>query len=114
MSASSTRSLHQPERYGRLWWLPSNGEDNGLGDNAWAPIAEVDVAIVPALLAELRAAAVPAYAAPVTFRSGHRSRSWPRITSQQRYRIWAGTSAYSRAEETLRIALPALLRRGQS
>jgi hypothetical protein len=40
MSASITRLLHQPERFGRLWWLPSGGEGNGLSDAAWAPIGE--------------------------------------------------------------------------
>ena len=113
MSASAARPLHQPQRFGRLWWLPSNGEGNGLSDTAWAPIADVDAAIVPALLGELRAVAVPAYAAPVTGPIP-RSRRRHKITAEQRYHLWVGTSAYSRAEETLRVALPALLRRGRS
>jgi hypothetical protein len=114
MSASPTRPLHQPERFGRLWWLPCNGQGNGLSDAAWAPIADVDGAVVPSLLAELRADAVPAYAAPISGRPGPRSRRSPKIRTQRRYSLWVGTSAYGRAEETLRLALSASLRPGQS
>jgi hypothetical protein len=111
MSASVTSPLQQPERFGRLWWLPSQGQGNGLSDAAWAPIAEVDAAIVPVLLAELRAADVPAYAAPVTVRPRPASRRRPKAAARQRSRLWVGSSAYSRAEETMRIKLPALLKR---
>jgi hypothetical protein len=100
MSASASRPLRQPERFGLLWWLPPGGHGNGLTDAAWAPVADVDVAIVRALLAEFRTAGVPAYAAPVTVAGLY-------------YRIWVGTSRYSQAEETLRVRLPVLLSRAR-
>jgi hypothetical protein len=112
MSASVTKPLRLPERFGRLRWLTSKGQGNGLSDAAWAPIAEVDAAVVPALLAELQAADVPAFAAPVSVRplSASRGRR-PQAAVKQRSRLWVGSGACSRAEETLRIKLPALLRR---
>lgn len=125
MAASVSRPSPQPERFGRLWWLPANGEGNGLSDTAWAPMAVVDAAMVSALLAELRAADVPAYAALLRERPPRpqpprpprprwpprlrRSRRETQIRHEQRYHVWVGTSAYSRAEETLRVKLPGLL-----
>ena len=113
MSASASRPLHQPEQFGRLWWLPSRGTGNGLSDAGWAPVADIDVRIVTPLLAELRAAGVPAHAARIT---GRPSRPRPRgkPSHEPRYRLWVGTSAYSRAEEVLRIRLPVLLQRATS
>jgi hypothetical protein len=131
MPASASRSLHQPERFGRLWWLPSNGLGNGLDDVAWAPLADIAGSLVPGLLARFRAANVPAYAAPAAppsrrarraRRAGQASQAGragavgqPRRRERdgdQMFRIWVGTSAYGRAEETLRVALPALLTGG--
>jgi hypothetical protein len=106
VSASASRPVHGPERFSRLWWLPARGQGNGLSDQAWAPVADVDAAIVADLLAELRTAGVPAYAAPAT---GRRGRSRGRT-----YHVWVGTSAYSRAEDTLRVKLPELVRRAPS
>ena len=106
MSAPASQPLHQPERFGRLWWLPSHGQGNGLDDAAWAPVADVDAAIVPALLADLRDAGVPAYAAPVTRRPSARRNPDP---AERRCHVWVGTSRYGQAEETLRVRLPALL-----
>lgn len=112
MAASANRPLHRPERFGRLWWLPSHGEGNGLGDAGWAPVADVAATVVTPLLAELRAAGVPAHAAPVTRRPGpSRQRTSPDRTW---CRIWVGTSAFNRAEEILRVRLPVLLQRAQS
>jgi hypothetical protein len=110
MSAPASWSLPQLERFGRLWWLPAGGRGNGLSDTGWAPAADIDADLVTALLAELRAADVPAYAAPVTRRP---LPSAPRAGSKgrPRWRVWVGTSHYSRAEETLRLKLPALLSR---
>lgn len=110
MSASASKPLHQLEQFGRLWWLPSRGTGNGLSDAGWAPIADIDVRIVTPLLAELRAAGVPAHAAPVRCRPS-RSRPGGQPSDKPRYRLWVGTSAYSRAEEVLRIRLPVLLDR---
>jgi hypothetical protein len=113
MSASASRPEQQPDRFGRLWWLPSRGTGNGLSDSGWAPIADVDARIVSALLAELRAAGVPAHAAPVTGRPG-RSRTRSGASGEPRCRLWVGTSAYSRAEEVLRTRLLILLERARS
>jgi len=118
MSASASRPLRQPERLGLLWWLPPGGQGNGLTDAAWAPVADVDAAIVKALLAELRTAGVPAYAAPVTrrppaarrSRQAGQARQTPGTTAAGLcHHIWVGTSRYSQAEETLRVRLPVLL-----
>lgn len=116
MSASASRSVHQPERFGRLWWLPSRGTGDGLSDAGWAPVADIDASIVAPLLAELRAAGVPAHAAPVTGRAGRPGRSRPRTEASDapRCRLSVGTSAYSRAEEVLRTRLPVLLERSRS
>jgi hypothetical protein len=113
MPASASRPLHQPERFGRLWWLPSRGTGNGLSDAGWAPVADIDARIVTPLLAELRAAGVPAHAAPVAGRPG-RPRRRSDASDEPRCRLWVGTSAYSRAEEVLRTRLPVLLERARS
>jgi hypothetical protein len=100
MSASISRPAAVPQRFGRLWWLPSGGLDNGLDDEAWAPILEVPRDIVVPLLAALRAAGVPAYAAdPAGARHGVRPPGC---------KLWVGSSAHGRAEETLIAVLPAL------
>jgi hypothetical protein len=105
MSAPASRPLPQPERFGRLWWLPSGGLGNGLDDTAWTPMADLPRAIVPALMGDLLAAGVPAYAAPLTQRPvGPGKRAQP-----PRSRLWVGTSRYGQAEEVLRIRLPVLL-----
>jgi hypothetical protein len=131
VSAPVSRPLAQPRGLGRLWWLPANGEGNGLDDGAWAPIADVSAALVAPLLAAFRAVGVPAYAAPAgrpltrpapTRRPRHRTRaSRSQVGQPQRralaaeiYHIWVGTSAYGRAEEVLRIALPRLQRREEA
>lgn len=88
MSASISRSVAQPQRFGRLWWLPSGGISNGIDDDAWAPILEVTADEVTPLLAALRTAGVPAYAAHI------------RATGTS-YQLWVGSSAHARAEETL-------------
>jgi len=115
MSASASRPVQQPERFGRLWWLPFRGMGNGLSDDGWAPVADVDATVVRRLLTELRAANVPAHAAPFTGRpSGSRRRPPGHVSDEPKYRLWVGTSAYSRAEDVLRIMLPVLLKRARS
>jgi hypothetical protein len=125
MSAGVSRPLAQPQRFGRLWWLPFNGEGNGLDDAAWAPIADVSATIVAPLLAAFRAADVPAHAAPAgrsltrrpgdgtrasQSRSGRPARRGRAAPAQECYHIWVGSSGHARAEEVLRTSLPALLR----
>jgi hypothetical protein len=111
MSASASHILPQLARFGRTWWLPPGGHGNGLNDIAWAPFADVSSAVVPGLLAEFRRAGVPAYAAAVRRPLRRPGRRSPTEASGECCRIWVGSSAHSRAEETLRLALPALLRR---
>jgi hypothetical protein len=108
MAASAQRSVDNPQSFGRLWWLPSRGRGNGLDDASWAPIADVDASIVTPLLAELGAAGVPAHAAPVPVRPSQLLRRQP--AGRPRYRLWVGTSAYSQAEDLLRVRLPVLCR----
>jgi hypothetical protein len=105
MSASASRPIGQPERFGRLWWLPDQGEGNGLDDTGWAPLAVGDIGVIRALVAELRVAGVPAFAAPVTRRPPRRRQRG----RSDRYQLWADTSRYCRAEDILRVKLPALL-----
>jgi hypothetical protein len=110
MTAPASRPLgehEQDRRPGRLWWLPSGGEGNGLDDQAWAPVLEVSRKIVPALLDALAAAGVPAYAAPAP-PPGTR----PRVPRQrpEGYQLWVGASAYGDAEEVLMAVMPRLSR----
>jgi len=104
MPASISRPASVPQRFGRLWWLPPGGRGNGIDDDAWAPILEVAGDIVAPLLAALRTAGIPAYAAGPTRAAAGRGRS----PTAPRWRLWVGTSAYGRAEETLIAVLPSL------
>lgn len=61
MTAPASRPF---EQRGRVWWLPPHGHGNGLDDDSWAPVLEVDERIVEPLLSAFRSARVPAYAAP--------------------------------------------------
>lgn len=108
MPASAARPADRAQQRWRLWWLPSHGTGNGLSDTGWAPVADIDSAIVAALLGELRAAGVPAHAALVTRRPALPRSRLP--ASSEQCRLWVGTSAYSRAEDILRIRLPVLRR----
>jgi hypothetical protein len=101
MSASVSRPLAQPRRFGKLWWLPSGGLSNGIEDDAWAPILDVTADLVEPLLAALREAGTPGYAAAVTRRAPRRRHAG----AGPGYRLWVGSSAHGRAEETLIDAL---------
>jgi hypothetical protein len=92
MPASVSRPAAQPQRFGMLWWLPSGGISNDIGDDAWAPILDVRADDVAPLLAALREAGVPGYAAR-------------RRDAEPSYQLWVGSSAHGRAEETLMKAL---------
>jgi hypothetical protein len=107
--------VRQPQQFGRLWWLPANGRGNGLDDSAWAPLLELSGDLVPAVLAALRGARVPAYAAPAhaapAAAASRRPRRATRPASAAAYRLWVGASGYSRAQDVLMTVLPALTRR---
>ena len=110
MSASASCMFPQLARFGPTWWLPPGGYGNGLNDIAWAPFADVSSVVVPGLLAEFRKAGVPAFAAAARRPLRRPRRRAPTDASEECWRIWVGSSVHSRAEETLRLALPALLR----
>jgi hypothetical protein len=110
MSASVSRPVAQPQRFGTLWWLPSGGISNGIADDAWAPILDVSADLVTPLLTALREAGVPGYAAAVARHNAPRGRA----ATQPRCRLWVGSSAHGRAEETLIKALGRLRRGGRT
>jgi len=105
MPASASRPARPQDRFERLWWLPPNGRGNGIDDQAWAPVVDVSAGAVTRLLAALRAAGVPAYAASAP---GTGARFRLRAPADPRYRIWMGTSAYGRAEQELLTLIPNL------
>ncbi|PZF86077.1 hypothetical protein [Jiangella anatolica] len=105
MTSAEFRPVAAPATLGRLWWLPSHGYGNGLDDHAWAPVLDVDARVAMILLDAFRAAGVPAYTASLTPHT-HASRDgWAT------YRIWVGSSAYGRAEDTLLAVMPGLIHR---
>jgi hypothetical protein len=106
MTASVSRSVEDLRRFGRLWWLPAGGYGNGLDDDAWAPVLEISEAAFPAVLAALRSALVPAYAAargPAGPQAPGRARGKPGS-----WQLWVGASAYGRAEAVLLTVMPHL------
>jgi hypothetical protein len=107
MAASVSRPAEQIGRRGRLWWLPSGGQGNGLDDDAWAPVLEVSERVVPAVLRVLGEAGVPGYAAPAR-PATRRLRDHTR--RPEGYQVWVGASAYGEAEMTLVRVMPYLTR----
>jgi hypothetical protein len=106
MPGSISRPVDAP-KLGTLYWLPPGGQGNGLDDDAWALLVEVTGEIVRPVLTALRDARVPGYAAAAgpglsrrPGRAGHRPAPL--------YRVWVGTSAYGRAQDTLIALLPSL------
>lgn len=84
------------------FWLPYGGIGNGLGCESWTPIVDANGGgAATALLQAFRAAHVPAYSA--SLRSAGRMQ-------HVRYRLWVGSTAYSRAESTLLHVLPRIQR----
>ena len=105
MLASVQRSVEQLRPFGRLCWLPAGGRGNGLDDDAWAPVLEISAAAVPSVLAALRSASVPAYAAPGG-PAGPRCSGRPGELGS--WQLWVGASAYGRAEAVLLAVMPQL------
>jgi len=85
-SSSWTRALD------RLYWLPAGGIGNGLDAETWAVIVDADITEVRALLAALRRAGIPGYAARLTWRG-------PGVPWL--FRIWVDTWAWSRAQDVV-------------
>ncbi len=107
MAAPVSRPAEHARQFGRLWWLPAGGCGNGLDDDSWAPVLEVSEQVVPRVLSLLRAAGVPAYAAPARPAAGQlRDRSGQPAGCQ----LWVGASAYGRAEAALVAAMPSVVR----
>jgi len=107
MTAQASRPAAQLHRFGRLWWLPVGGYGNGLDDEAWAPALQVSGQVVQELLAALREAAVPAYAARV---GGPRELG----SRPESYQLWVGASGYGRAEAVLLAVMPRLAREAEA
>jgi hypothetical protein len=99
----ATRASH-PDGLG---WLPAGGYSNGLSDHSWAPVLVISEQVVPQVLRVLRAALVPAYAAPTSPAAG-----WLRDRSGQPAdcQLWVGATAYGRAEAALLAAMPSVAR----
>lgn len=99
---------------GRLWWLPPDGQGNGLDADTWAPILRLDASLVDEVMRVLHDDGVPAYAAAAPprraedrrGRAGGGRSGWP----PARYQLWVGSTTYFRAEQSLMRALPSLLR----
>jgi hypothetical protein len=94
-------------KLGRLYWLPPGGQGNGLDDDAWALLVEVTGEMVQPVLTALRDARVPGYAAAAGPGQSRRARR-PGRKPAPLYRVWVGTSAYGRAQDTLIALLPSL------
>lgn len=107
MTSAASKPLRHPGQSGRLWWLPSGGRGNGLDADSWAPVLEISDEVVPRVLAVLREAGVPAYAAPARPAAVRlRDRSGRPVGCQ----LWVGASAYARAETALVTVMPSLVR----
>lgn len=108
LSNSTTRLAGDVAHFGKAYWLPACGWDNGLDDDAWAAILDVTSERAARLvLHELKKACVPGYAAPVTRAGGpsHLTRA-----DRNRFRIWVGSGSYGRGETTILQFLPELIR----
>jgi|SRR5579875_2580366 len=108
MAAPVSRPVQRHARqWSRLWWLPAGGYGNGLDDGSWVPVLDVGEQVVPRVLAVLRDAGVPAYAA-LARPASDRLRERPGRPAG--YQPWAGASAFGRAEVALMTAMPSLAR----
>ena len=99
MSVAADHTIVEVNHEALPFWLPG-GRDNGLPDQAWVPIIDVNSEVAAdVILLELKDAGVPGYTARVRqprkhdLRRGH--------TDATRMRIWVGCSAYGRAEGTI-------------
>lgn len=107
MAGSAHRVVSDRSAFGHAYWLPPGGWGNGLDDDGWVALADVASEYVASLLlAVLRDARVPAYAA--SLRPPLRAR---RRNGRRPVRIWVGAGAYGRAQTTLLSALPEVVRR---
>ena len=106
MAAPVSRPAARASQSDNLGWLPAGGYGNGLDDNSWAPVLVISEQVVPQVLKVLRAALVPAYAAPTS------PAGWLRDRSRQPagYQLWVGATAYGRAEAALLAAMPSVAR----
>jgi hypothetical protein len=77
------------------------GISNGLPALRWAPILDVQAALVPALLAALGSQGIPSRAEPP---SGLRSRR----TRPARWHLFVDAVGYAHAEDVLRVELAVL------
>ena len=89
-------------RTGREYWLPPTGFGNGLDALFWVCIADVPRKRVPSILAALREADIPGWAAPLPSQL-----AVPHTLTRQRgpepvlYRVWVATIMLNAAEDVL-------------
>ncbi|MEO6999296.1 MAG: hypothetical protein ABI112_14545 [Terracoccus sp.] len=109
MAAAAHLTLVDLIDRGMPFWLPPGGRGNGLADQAWAQMIDVNSAVAAdEILLELNHAGVPGYTARV--RAPHKQDLRRGHTDEVRMRIWVGCSAYGRAEGTLMHILPKLVK----
>jgi hypothetical protein len=105
MAESLSRPAEQTGCQRRRLWLPPGGYRNGLDDEAWLLVLEVNERVVPTVLCALAEAGVPAYAVPA---SSGTSRPGDHAGRPEPYQLCVGASAYDRAEPTLARLMPYL------
>ncbi len=109
MAGAVQHEIMDLDHRGRAFWLPPSGWGNGLDDSAWAAVVDVrSEEVARVILAELRRAGVPGYAASV--RPCRSASSDPRSRGRC-IRIWLGCTAFGRGEGVVLRVLPQLAAR---
>ncbi|MET8631740.1 hypothetical protein [Streptomyces sp. NPDC004680] len=98
-SSHSSTHLTVPAGLFAPAWLPPGGRGNGLRAPSWAPIADIPVSQVDAVLAALRQARIPAHAAPAP--SPVRVITPGEGTPGAMWRLRVGSTSYAKAEGLL-------------
>jgi hypothetical protein len=110
MAGSAQFVVRELGQLGRPFWLPPAGWGNGLDDDSWAAVLDVNGEhVANVLMVALLESGVPAYAAVVAplLRPGRRARD----VTQPRVRIWVGASRYGRGQTTILRSMPVLVAR---
>ena len=107
MTIGNVHSDPRADERGRPFWLPPGGWGNGLEASAWVALAAVaGEHLATLLLADLREAGVPAYAATVHHpRPGRARPTLPTV------RIWVGADHFGTGEAALLRSLSELTAR---
>lgn len=110
MAGSAHFVVRGLRQLGRPFWLPLAGWGNGLDDDSWAAVLDVNGEhVANVLMMTLLESGVPAYAAVVAppLRPSRRGRG----VTQPRVRIWLGAGSYGRGQTTILRAMPDLVAR---